>query len=419
MKYQRFRKSLNRAKRLLAAVIGASMIITSVGSTTVWAMEVPDIRTEADEEVNSEETNTSFVFDKEELSQALLKAVKGKSVKENALSFDGDEAETYDDLFTGDGYLFELHPEMEKTDDKMDVKVYARLDADEETDLENYTITGNEEIVTLPSLKDETVEKTDADNSVVEETKEETGETSEETSKKEPDETKTDESGKDEPPKDEAVKNPDTTQNPESGEVSAEVKKKDPVSKEDDKDSEGSSDESAPKETDQKDADKNNENQNASGQESENPQVSRSEHFQMFLMETEATPGEITKNIIEPDETTDDRLEESLSNQKPEVAGTLTGEVYESVLLKSRAAAVFVTTAAALGLSDSAEISVSTFEELKNALEASEFSKNSVICITADIEFDDTLRVSKGSNVTIIGDESQHILKNLYESRNR
>lgn len=44
-----------------------------------------------------------FVLDQEELSEALLKAVKGKPVKEDALTFEGEESEAYETLFQEDG----------------------------------------------------------------------------------------------------------------------------------------------------------------------------------------------------------------------------------------------------------------------------------------------------------------------------
>ena len=52
------------------------MISTSIGSTTALAATAPLL--EKDE---AEEENPNFVLDQEELSEALLKAVKGKPVK--------------------------------------------------------------------------------------------------------------------------------------------------------------------------------------------------------------------------------------------------------------------------------------------------------------------------------------------------
>ena len=73
--------------------------------------------------------------------------MKGKPVKEDALTFEGEESEAYETLFQEDGSLFELHPDVKAPDGKVNLKVYARLD--EKEDLDHYTITGEEEILFL------------------------------------------------------------------------------------------------------------------------------------------------------------------------------------------------------------------------------------------------------------------------------
>ena len=53
-------------------------------------------------------------MEKEVLRQAIRDAAKkGKTVKEDAFTFSGDEAETYEGLFE-EGNLYELHPDFEK-----------------------------------------------------------------------------------------------------------------------------------------------------------------------------------------------------------------------------------------------------------------------------------------------------------------
>ena len=137
-----FHKGMNQMKRLLSVCLCTSMISTSIGSTTALAATAPLL--EKDE---AEEENPNFVLDQEELSEALLKAVKGKPVKEDALTFEGEESEAYETLFQEDGSLFELHPDVKAPDGKVNLKVYARLD--EKEDLDHYTITGEEEILFL------------------------------------------------------------------------------------------------------------------------------------------------------------------------------------------------------------------------------------------------------------------------------
>ena len=86
-------------------------------------------------------------LEKEDLRQAIRDAAKkGKTVKEDAFTFSGDEAETYEGLFE-EGNLYELHPDFEKKNDRLTLKMYARLE--DEEDMDQYTISGNEEIIFL------------------------------------------------------------------------------------------------------------------------------------------------------------------------------------------------------------------------------------------------------------------------------
>lgn len=137
-----FHKEMKQMKRLLSVCLCTSMISTSIGSTTALAATAPLL-----EKNEAEEENQNFVLDQEELSEVLLKAVKGKPVKEDALTFEGEESEAYETLFQEDGSLFELHPDVKAPDGKVNLKVYARLD--EKEDLDHYTITGEEEILFL------------------------------------------------------------------------------------------------------------------------------------------------------------------------------------------------------------------------------------------------------------------------------
>ena len=91
-------------------------------------------------------------------------------------------------------------------------------------------------------------------------------------------------------------------------------------------------------------------------------QVSRSDHFKMFLTAASATASEIqtedetsekeTNTADQPDAETEVEIEDG--------AERLEGETYESVLLKNTAAAAFVTTVAELGLSGSVDDAVYT-----------------------------------------------------------
>ena len=108
----------------------------------------------------------------------------------------------------------------------------------------------------------------------------------------------------------------------------------------------------------QPDADSGSENEkndSAGSEAGDVAQVSRSDHFKMFLTAAPATASEIqtedetsekeTNTADQPDAETEVEIEDG--------AERLEGETYESVLLKNTAAAAFVTTAAELGLSGS------------------------------------------------------------------
>lgn len=115
----------------------------------------------------------------------------------------------------------------------------------------------------------------------------------------------------------------------------------------------------------QPDADSGSENEkndSAGSEAGDVAQVSRSDHFKMFLTAAPATASEIktedetsekeTNTADQPDAETEVEIEDG--------AERLEGETYESVLLKNTAAAAFVTTAAELGLSGSVDDAVYT-----------------------------------------------------------
>lgn len=383
-----FHKGMNQMKRLLSVCLCTSMISTSIGSTTALAATAPLL--EKDE---AEEENPNFVLDQEELSEALLKAVKGKPVKEDALTFEGEESEAYETLFQEDGSLFELHPDVKAPDGKVNLKVYARLD--EKEDLDHYTITGEEEILflllnrssekeygqievdgklsgkvsILPSKElkkqvqdeeTEAVEKTGVSNSNGAD--EESNETAGEPEKKE----NVKEIDTQEPEKENPVETPenvDKSENPasepekgsepeksqEAGSDAGDAEKTDTL---EEKDSQPDADSGSEKEK----------NDSAGSEVGDVAQVSRSDHFKMFLTAAPATASEIqtedetsekeTNTAGQPDAETEVEIEDG--------AERLEGEAYESVLLKNTAAAAFVTTAAELGLSGSVDDAVYT-----------------------------------------------------------
>lgn len=403
-----FHKGMNQMKRLLSVCLCTSMISTSIGSTTALAATAPLL-----EKNEAEEENPNFVLDQEELSEALLKAVKGKPVKEDALTFEGEESEAYETLFQEDGSLFELHPDVKAPDGKVNLKVYARLD--EKEDLDHYTITGEEEILflllnrssekeygqievdgklsgkvsILPSKElkkqvqdeeTEAVEKTGVSNSngADEESNETAGEPEKKENVKEID---TQEPEKENPA--ETPENGDKSENPASepekgsetenpaNEAGNEAEAENPANELEKSQESGSDAGNAEKtgNSEEKDSQpdvdsgsENEKNDSAGSEAGDVAQVSRSDHFKMFLTAAPATASEIktedetsekeTNTADQPDAETEVEIEDG--------AERLEGETYESVLLKNTAAAAFVTTAAELGLSGSVDDAVYT-----------------------------------------------------------
>ena len=446
-KYLRFHKGLNQARRLMAAVLGTSMITTNIGSTTVWAA-VPETKTE----------NTNFVFDQTELGNALIDAANGNSVAKD-FNFVGEAAEDYAGLFElEDEKLYELKG-LEQNKGDLTVKVYARLSADgfvmdEEDESEGeddeYMITGDEQIIFLllnssakqtgtievtgntsqkieilsakelkkqmkleeeelpaPDTADttDTSETTTPDGETTDtpdtttpdgettdttDTKTPDGETTDTADKKTPDGEKTNTTDTETPDGETADTTDTKTSDGETGTEGTETENAGSVPE-----NSGNTSEKA-----DSTSEKANSTSEDAGEQAE-AKVSRSAHFQMFLMapaeetpdneasaeetpDSEASaeetpdnetpeeetpdsevpaeetpdnevPAEGTESVAEPEETAvtlpeekEEVTSEEAEETVEETTASLTGTVYESVLLKGRAAAAFVTTAGQL-----------------------------------------------------------------------
>ena len=438
-KYLRFHKGLNQARRLMAAVLGTSMITTNIGSTTVWAA-VPETKTE----------NTNFVFDQTELGNALIDAANGNSVAKD-FNFVGEAAEDYAGLFElEDEKLYELKG-LEQNKGDLTVKVYARLSSDgfvmddedeSEGEDDEYMITGDEQIIFLllnssakqtgtievagntsqkieilsaKELKKQmkieeevpapdtanttdtsetttpdgettdTSETTTPDGETTDtpdtttpdgettdttDTKTPDGETTDTADKKTPDGEKTNTTDTETPDGETADTTDTKTSDGETGTEGTETENAGSVPE-----NSGNTSEKA-----DSTSEKANSTSENAGEQAE-AKVSRSAHFQMFLMapaeetpdsETPAeetpdnetseeetpdneVPAESTESVAEPEETAvtlpeekEEVTSEEAEETVEEATASLSGTVYESVLLKGRAAAAFVTTAGQL-----------------------------------------------------------------------
>lgn len=390
-KYLRFHKGLNQARRLMAAVLGTSMITTNIGSTTVWAA-VPETKTE----------NTNFVFDQTELGNALIDAANGNSVAKE-FNFVGEAAEDYAGLFElEDEKLYELKG-LEQNKGDLTVKVYARLSSDgfvmddedeSEGEDDEYMITGDEQIIFLllnsSAKQTGTIEVAGNTSQKIEilSAKELKKQMKIEEEVPAPDTANTTDT---ETPDGETADTTDTkTSDGETGTEGTETENAGPVPE-----NSGNTSEKA-----DSTSEKANSTSENAGEQAE-AKVSRSAHFQMFLMapaeetsDSEASveetpdsetlaeetpdsetpaeetpdnetseeetpdnevPAESTESVAEPEETAvtlpeekEEVTSEEAEETVEEATASLSGTVYESVLLKGRAAAAFVTTAGQL-----------------------------------------------------------------------
>ena len=392
-----------QSRRFMSVLLCSSMLSTSAANTAVFAAASSE----------GEEERQEFSFEKEALRQAIRDAAKkGKTVKEDAFTFSGNEAESYEALFE-EGNLYELHPDFEKKNDGLNLKVYARLEEEEEMD--PYTISGNEEIIFLmtnSSSKERTgrilvdgrasawmvvspfreikkqaeLEMEEAVPVKVEEIKEpertiqaENEETVEEDTtlegdKKEPENSS--DTGKDEAEE----KNTDSEKQEEAEakepeakepEPDAEDSKNIPDAKEEPEQEEGekkdSSEPASEKEDEKADAGASEadtpETGNDSSQKEDSPQVSRSDHFSMFLTSAAVASPSDAKEEEEEEESEDDKA--SVNEETEEDGfGHIQGDLYETAGIRNASAAAFVTSAMELGLTDVAALSAEEVEEI-------------------------------------------------------
>ena len=302
---------------------------------------------------------------------------------------------------------------MKAPDGKVNLKVYARLD--EKEDLDHYTITGEEEILFLllnrssekeygqievdgkrsgkvsilsskelkKQIQDEEMEASEETGvSISNGAEEKSNKTAGESEKKE----NVKETDSQEPEKENPVETPekvDKSENPASepekgseaenpankAENGAEAEN--PANEPEKSQEAGSGAGDAgktgtPEEKDsQPDADSGSEKEknDSTGSEAGNvAQVSRSDHFKMFLTAAPATASEMRTEDETPEKETNTDSQPDAETEVDIEGGAerLQGEAYESVLLKNTAAAAFVTTAAELGLSGSVDDAVYT-----------------------------------------------------------
>ena len=357
-----------QSRRFMSVLLCSSMLSTSVANTAAFAAATSEGGDERQE----------FSLEKEVLRQAIRDAAKkGKTVKEDAFTFSGDEAETYEGLFE-EGNLYELHPDFEKKNDRLTLKMYARLE--DEEDMDQYTISGNEEIIFLmtnSSSKERTGRILVDGRASAWMTVAPFGEVKKQV------ELETEEAVPVEIENE--VKEPESTVPAGSEDITEE----DTALEDDVKEQENASDagnnqikeesEAADDKKDLSELDSENENEKAdmdasetdtsdsendSAQDEDSVQVSRSDHFSMFL--TSAAMASPSDAEEEEDENDENEKNKAIVGDEAEEDNfeRILGDSYETVGIKNASAAAFVTSAMELGLTDVAVLSAVEVEEI-------------------------------------------------------
>lgn len=372
-----------QSRRFMSVLLCSSMLSTSVANTAAFAAATSEGGDERQE----------FSLEKEVLRQAIRDAAKkGKAVKEDAFTFSGDEAETYEGLFE-EGNLYELHPDFEKKNDRLTLKMYARLE--DEEDMDQYTISGNEEIIFLmtnSSSKERTgrilvdgrasawmtVAPFGEVKKQVELETEEAVPVEIENEVKEPESTVP--AGSEDITEEDTALEDDVKEQENASDAGNNQIKEESEAADDKKDlSEPDSENENEKadmdafETDTSDADTSgadtsdadtSDSENDSAQDEDSVQVSRSAHFSMFL--TSAAMASPPDAEEEEDENDENEKNKAIVGDEAEEDNfeRILGDSYETVGIKNASAAAFVTSAMELGLTDVAVLSAVEVEEI-------------------------------------------------------
>ena len=362
-----------QSRRFMSVLLCSSMLSTSVANTAAFAAATSEGGDERQE----------FSLEKEVLRQTIRDAAKkGKTVKEDAFTFSGDEKETYEGLFE-EGNLYELHPDFEKKNDRLTLKMYARLE--DEEDMDQYTISGNEEIIFLmtnSSSKERTgrilvdgrasawmtvapfgeVKKQvelETEEAVPAEIENEVKEPESAVPAGSEDITEEDTALEDDVKEQENASDTDNNQIKEESEAADDKKDL----SEPDSENENEKADMDAFETDTSDAD-TSDSENDSAQDEGSVQVSRSAHFSMFLTSAAmASPSDAKEEENENDENEKNKAIVGDEAEEDNFERIL-GDSYETVGIKNASAAAFVTSAMELGLTDVAVLSAVEVEEI-------------------------------------------------------
>lgn len=141
------RKFLNReGKKLCSAALCVSLLFGSVLNTTVAANK------------DTDDDEYEFELSRASLYQALQDAVLNGDTVDEDMEFRGSAAEEYSEMFAPSGSLYELKPEIEDNDGKVQLRVFAKLDQDIDLDSE-YEAAGTEEIMFLLTNRSDEAQK--------------------------------------------------------------------------------------------------------------------------------------------------------------------------------------------------------------------------------------------------------------------
>ena len=121
-------------KRLVAFMMTALMVFTTIG---------PDLSVA----FAASEADVVFELDGADLVQSVEDAVaEGNEVTKEDVNFTDGDVDRYEELFFGEGKLYEAYPELNAGGSDADLRVFVRLPEDAD---ESYIVTGDEELLFL------------------------------------------------------------------------------------------------------------------------------------------------------------------------------------------------------------------------------------------------------------------------------
>ena len=121
-------------KRLLSFLLTAAMVLTNMGPDLSLAYAATA-------------TDVTFEMEGADLVQSVEDAIaEGNEVTKGDIDFTEGAVDKFENLFFGEGKLYEAYPEMEGGDAEAELRVFVRLPEDAD---DTYIVTGDEDLIFL------------------------------------------------------------------------------------------------------------------------------------------------------------------------------------------------------------------------------------------------------------------------------